>query len=459
MRLPWVPRSLRSRLLAFLILPMSILVVINLIWASQFIERSTGEAFDERLRYMAESVARYSPLSCEDFVSGAIEDMFASQSRDDLSCKIVDAEGQLVDGDPAVPEGVESVRSENAIQLYDDQLHGDAVRVVSLTHYVDLPDYSGWLTVMVSYTTRGIQALRGNILMRDVLSGVLQIAIISLTLFVAVSIGLRPLKRLEEAVQTRDSQDLSPIETNNLPSELRGVTQELNNLLSRLSRHVAITKRFVENAAHQLRTPIAALLPQTELALREIKEQRARALVSKVQVNARKIARLSGQLLSMTQAESIGISNQRLSTINLADITQRNVELFRDRYPDAKIRTELESAPVKGIEFFVGEIIENLLDNARKYGGDGVRVAVRTGMDDGPVGYLEVADDGPGVSSAERSNVTERFYRVAEDNTGTGLGLAIVKEIMVGHGGELVLSNGPQGRGLKVRCSFQANGC
>ncbi len=458
MRLPWVPRSLRNRLFVFLIFPIPILVIINLIWASQFIKSSTGQAFDKRLRYIVEGVARYSPLSCKGFASGIAQDMFTSQPSDDLNCKIVDAEGQLLEGDPRVPEGMERAKTENAIQFYDDQVRGEAVRVVSLTHYVDQPEYSGWLTVMISHTKRRIQAIRNDVLMRDLLSGVTQIVVISLTLMIAVTIGLRPLKRLEEAVQTRDSQDLSPINTLNLPSELKGVAEELNNLLSRLSRHIAITKRFVENAAHQLRTPIAALLPQTELALREIKDEKARGLVTKVQVSARKIARLSGQLLNMTHAESIGISNQKLSTINLADITQRNVELFRDRYPDARVRTELGSALVKGIEFFIGEIIENLLHNARKYGGDAVRIVVRTGID-GRVGYLEVEDDGPGVSAAERDNVIERFYRVAEDNTGTGLGLAIVKEIMVGHGGELVLSDGPRGLGLKVRCSFQASFC
>ncbi len=452
---PWIPHSLRNRLLAFVVIPIPILVGTNLFWSSQYIDSSTGQAFDERLRYIVESVARFSPLSCDGFASGTMDAMFNAESGDELECKILAEDGHLLEGDGDVPGAPSPAVAKRTLQLYDSSFRGEAVRVAALTHYVERSEYTGWLTVTVSHTTRGIEVLRENVFTQDLIAGVLQIAVISLVLIVAITVGLRPLKRLQLDVQTRDSQDLSPLATDNLPSELMGVTEALNSLFSRLAQHIAIGKRFVENAAHQLRTPIAALLPQTELALREIEDARARGLLSKVQINARRLARLSGQLLNMTHAESIGIGNQELAGVNLADIARRRVELFQDRYPDAEVQTSLRAAPVKGIEFFVGEVIENLMHNARKYGGDRVRIRVRTGVAD-ERGYLEVEDDGPGVSEGERENIVERFYRVADDHTGTGLGLAIVQEIMAGHGGQLVLAEGSEGKGLKVRCWFRA---
>ena len=448
--------SIRERLLVYLIVPLILVVIGNLIWSQAVVGRTTLERFDMRLQQFVLTLAHFAPSSCIESISGSLGDIFVSVDSEKLHCKIVDESGRLVQGKGDIPDDPDFVPAqEEMLHFYDAEYDGEAIRVVAYRHYVATSEYDGWVTMTLSHTVLGRDSILHAVLTRDLIAGILQLLIVSITVFVAVTAGLRPLRRLARSVHNRDSQDLSAIKLADTPTEVEGITNELNDLLARVSSHIKLTKRFVENAAHQLRTPVAALLPQTQLAMREAESDREEQAIRKIQNSAERIARLTNQLLNLTRAENIRLSNERFEPVDLADVAERKATRFVERYPDKSLTKELASSVVMGIDLFIGEVIENLLDNVHAHAGPDAAIIIRT-FDEAGFGVVEVEDDGPGIIESERDNVLERFYRASRETEGTGLGLAIVSEILAAHEGSVEIDAAPSG-GCLIRCRFPAS--
>lgn len=303
----------------------------------------------------------------------------------------------------------------------------------------------------------------------------------------AVRRALRPLLALKAAVEHRSLRDLSAIDLQTSPEEVRPLVRSLNRLFELVNTQAESQRRFVADAAHQLRTPLAGLQAQVEAwaqavntpaaaaAWREKSDRAARfappgqtALAIAIdadQINrlrdaARRTTQLANQLLALSRADARSSDTQSLHRVDLKELCETLLELHLDAAAAKQIDLglEVQAVHVAGHEWLLRELLSNLLDNALKYTPAGGAVTLRCGRTaDGGAPFLQVEDDGPGVPAAERRRVLERFYRVpGTGSEGNGLGLAIADEIARVHRSELVVDSGAGGHGTRVTLQFAA---
>jgi two-component system sensor histidine kinase TctE len=234
----------------------------------------------------------------------------------------------------------------------------------------------------------------------------------------------------------------------------------MNDLLSRLSAALAAQQRFIADAAHQLRTPVAALKTQTELAVRQVRDGEAQITLQQLHQAADHAARLVSQLLTLARAEPGSHRSVMRERLDLAALARETAGEWVPRALTRRIDLGFDEAAT-GIEisadpFLVRELLNNLIDNALNYTPAGGHITVRVLRTADRV-TLEVEDNGCGIAAEERERVFERFYRIAGGSPeGCGLGLAIVREIAQGHGATVAIHDGANGRGTRIVIAFPA---
>lgn len=289
---------------------------------------------------------------------------------------------------------------------------------------------------------------------------VLLLPLLGLAIWVIVGLGLAPLQRVTRALDTRHPEALDPLPDRPLPQEVRPVVRALNALLSRLSAALDTQKAFVADAAHELRTPLAAVQIQAQLVARAQDDETRREALRDLHEGIARATRLAEQLLALARSEPDG--KAAFASVDLAALLEScvrgSVLVAQQRGVDLGIE-ESEPATVNGDPDSLRVMFNNLIDNATKYTPRGGRVDVCLRLADGrPV--VEIADTGPGIPQEERERVFDRFYRVGEganrartDVSGSGLGLAIVKRIAQQHGATVTLAES-SASGLKVAVTF-----
>jgi two-component system sensor histidine kinase TctE len=270
--------------------------------------------------------------------------------------------------------------------------------------------------------------------------------------------GLQPLLRLHDEVNSRSQQDLSPLPEQEIVAEIRPLIHAFNQLMARLEESFEIQRRFIADAAHQLRTPLSGLKTQVDLALSIDDPEEIRHSLKQMRTAADHAARLANQLLLLARAEPGAQNPANMTQLNLAELTRNITEYWALNALQKKIDLGFEAVGsdfcIKGNALLLGEMLNNLIDNALRYTQSGGRVTVRLERIEAGV-ILEVEDNGPGIPQAEREQVFERFYRIlGTDQEGCGLGLPIVREIALRHGGEITLSSGAEGWGTLMRVTF-----
>ena len=275
--------------------------------------------------------------------------------------------------------------------------------------------------------------------------------------WLAVGRGLAPLGSVAKQVQARDAAALSPLPTQGLPDEIRPLTNALNDLLARLGTALAHQRAFVADAAHALRTPLAALKLQLQVADRAQDEDERRAAHADLHRGVERMIRLVGQLLTLARQEPGAADTQRVPVALdavAADVVAELSPAAMHKGIDLGIAMESQPASVTGNGDALRVLLVNLVDNALNYCPRGARVDVSTGHAPDGGAQLVVEDNGPGIPAEERERVLDRFYRPAQAPTGgSGLGLAIVREIAQGHDATLALEE-REGGGLRVVLRF-----
>jgi two-component system, OmpR family, sensor histidine kinase TctE len=305
----------------------------------------------------------------------------------------------------------------------------------------------------VAETMRKRDRLVREILLGSVLPQALLAVLTLVIVWFGVARGLAPLQRLSDEIRKRSARDLSPIGTQQVPLETQPLVGALNQLLVQVEESHRNQQRFLANAAHQLRTPLAGLQAHTELALAQPIPEACRAQLEQVHHATIRTARLANQLLALARAEPGARGDTASMDLKALAEVEADAWVHQAMARDVDLGFELEAAPVAGDAFLLREALANLVHNALEYSPRGGRVTVRTGRRNGHA-YLEVEDDGPGIAPPERERVLERFYRVpGTPGTGSGLGLAIVREIAAGHGASLAISDAAAG-GCRVGITF-----
>lgn len=276
----------------------------------------------------------------------------------------------------------------------------------------------------------------------------------------AVTRGLRPLLGLAHDIQQRPKADLTRLPETHLAWELQTFTHAINTLLGQLDEAVKWQRRFVADAAHQLRTPLAALKVELEHARRESDPARHQEALSHLQGGIDRLARITQQLLTLARSEPGALSDLRFQTLSLPELARQAAQGLIPAGLRARIDLGFEceaEVQVQGDAVLLEQAVVNLVDNALRYAGEGATVTVRVGRE-GPDALLTVEDDGPGVPAHELPRLGERFFRLPDSPVGgSGLGLAIVQEIARLHEGRVdIAARTP--RGLVVQLRLPAAG-
>ena len=380
-------------------------------------------------------------------------DMLRNDELDTISYQVLGLRGELIAGDRALelpPE--EEVLEPGVIRWRDERLHNEDVRVAYLR--AEVSNDGETVLVQVAETLEKRSRLATEIIKGVILPQFLILPLAVLLIWLALSRGIAPLAELRERIRRRQSHDLSAIDESLAPEEVAPLVRSINELLARLDQSIGPQKQFLADAAHQLKTPLAGLRTQAELAQREIDAGQSdmhslRRSLGQIARGSQSAAHMVNQLLAMARAEDKEHASQR-QRVNLAKLAAETVRDFVPRALARRIDLGYEGPPpgsggrnatVLGHAVLLRELIRNLGDNALLYTPAGGMVTVRVVEDPfGQVVVLQVEDSGPGIPVSEREKVFQPFYRVlGTDTDGSGLGLAIVRQIALEHGAELLL--------------------
>jgi two-component system sensor histidine kinase TctE len=389
---------------------------------------------------------------------------FLEADPDDIVYYMVSSPpGQLLLGNHRLPPPPDGMPADLDHPVYHDALviSGNIhtpVRICSLAMEWSEGDTLRTVLVQLAKSRISRDALARRILSETALPLSLLVLAMSALVWAGIRNGLAPLDRLREAVGGRALNHLAPIRLDSAPLEVRDLAAAVNTLLAEVQASVAQQRRFVNDAAHQLRTPLAGLKGQTELALAEARDPALRARLGRVHESAVRSAHLVTQLLSLARVEPespLAHGGEDFDLAQLArEVTSEWVPRALAAGLDLGMAEAEENAPlvrVRGHAILLGEALANLIDNAIRYAGTGSEITVAVRLE-GPTAVLEVSDNGPGIPAELHRSVFDRFVRATHEGSGAGLGLAIVKGIAERHGGEVRLKAAhPQGVQMQMR--------
>lgn len=470
--------SLRVRLAAWLLLPLSVFVGVcgylswrNAAAVADYVQDhdllASAKVLSERLIWEGDNVQASVPPSALS--------LFASPDRDQVFLSVTDAAGTVLAGTPGFPlppkrklEGVDRA------QWYDAELDGLRLRAVVTQRAMFEVGGGAEVTIAVGKTTRSRDHMLRALWLPTV--GYLLIALllaIVLTTF-ALTWELRPVLRLSRQLAQHDPMRLDfAIEPRSLHTELRPVADTINGFVRQLRAHSEAQRRFIADAAHQLRTPLALQASQIEYA-RYTRQHRQQwdtrradmdTMWGAMQDSNRRLVEVTNKLLLLAQAEHHDAS-AGLERVDLAAVALHSIEELAALADRRHIDLGLE-LPETGHTGWVvaqpallGALVSNLVDNALRYTHEEGRVTVKVQRIGDRV-ELSVDDNGPGIPAEAMERVFERFYRASHDTEGTGLGLAIVREIARAFGATVSLASnanaGANGRtGLRASVMFSA---
>ncbi|TCS33503.1 two-component system sensor histidine kinase QseC [Paucimonas lemoignei] len=280
---------------------------------------------------------------------------------------------------------------------------------------------------------------------------------LGLLIWFSVGQGLRPMTTLSLLLAKRDAENLEPLPLEEVPAEARVLVQALNQLLQRVSQSMERERAFTADAAHELRTPLAAIKVQAEVALAATDEGQRRDAIQQLIAGVNRTSRLVQQLLMLARLEQPGKAD--MQTVDLSDVAAESVARFADEAMRRDMEPELKAESgclLQGNPVALAMLVDNLLDNAVKYGRAGGNILVSVASEGGGVA-LRVCDDGPGVTPQDRLRLADRFFRVSGSNVeGSGLGLSLVERIAQQYGGDVSFGPGLGGHGLGVTVKFSA---
>ncbi len=453
--------SLRLRLLWWLLIPMAIYVGLSTSDAHDNAISSATLIQDRALLASARMIAGqvgWSDGAPVVSVPPAALELFASPAQDAVYYQVLLDDDTLLAGRPDFPAEPDFSALQPVYTTTD--FDGRPLRVVSYIRALYDEGTLRMVAVSVGQTMQGRQQMIDEIwhasLRRQIVLLLLAISLVVLGL----TMELRPILAVKDELAARDPNSLTPLRAGALQVELRPIVEAINQYIQRLNAQVTVQKRFVADAAHQLRTPLAVIDSQIQFARQIDDPARLAQVLAALQEGSRSMTDLTNKLLLLSQAEASNSSAFPRGPVDLVAVAATVLEelagLALKKGIDLGLETSLADAVVNGNEAQLAGMLMNLIDNALRYTPEGGKVTVGLARRRDQV-IVSVSDNGPGIPAEVRERVFERFYRnAAPDQPGSGLGLAIVREIVQASQGSIVLDVPAEGSGLVATVTLPA---
>ncbi len=441
--------SLRRHLLVGILVPIALFVVVDTYSLYRQALQAVNVAYDRTLLASAKAIGDL--LEIEDqggrptiraHIPYSALEAFEADNRSRMAYRISDAQGQWIDGAQDLHQWTGTLPNQGPyaalVDFYDGTFRGDSVRVAVLLHPLANGGEHAMATVQVAETLELRHALARQILLDTLIRQLLLITVITAVVLVVVQRVTRPVRRLSESLRLRREDDLTPIEASDIPREVQPLTDATNQVMQRLQQVLDHQKRFVRDAAHQLRTPLAVLKVQVQSALRgDVPAQEA---LQEMQVTVDRATVLANQMLSLAKVEQVR-QLQDFAVLDWAEVVRAVAldvsPLIAEKDLDFDITTL--PCPVHAHDWMLRELVRNLLHNAVRHSPKGARLSISI-QPQGTKAHLLIRDAGSGISEAMRQRLFQPFA-TGDTKSGTGLGLTIAREIVLALGGTIQLNN------------------
>lgn len=435
------PHSLRRRLLWSLLVAILLTALVQVSIAYRTARAEADDIFDYHMQQMALSLRNGLPVGGMEPAPGAEH----GTDGVDFVVQVWSADGVRIYQSALRAE----LPDRATLGFSNVSARGSTYRVFSMA--------SRDQVIQVAQDMAVRRKMAGALALRTVLPMVVMAPLLMLIAWWVVGASLAPVSRVQRQVAEREPNELAEVSETGLPDEIRPLVHELNLLFERVRHAFDAQKSFVADAAHELRSPLAALKLQAEGLRRATGDAERELAVGRLSAGIDRAARLVDQLLALARQQASAASGAKPQPVALAEIARL---ALADAAPSAQSRgidvglAGADEGLIDGHPEALRILMRNLLDNALKYTPRGGKVDLRVRRTAGAMA-LSVEDSGPGIDEQDRERVLDRFHRVAgSETTGSGLGLAIVKSIADVHGATLVLERAPGLGGLRVQLSF-----
>lgn len=456
-----IQRSLFGEILDWMLVPLLLLwpmsIAITYLVAKSIANHPFDRALDDHVTVVAQQVREVNGKVVAQ-LPGPARDILRADDVDIVYFLVLGPGGEYIDGDRdlPLPPPEEDKAPTGTVQFRNDTVRGNEVRIAYV--HVDLrrnrsgrtgQKESHMALVQVAETLDKRAHLANDIIKGVILPQFIILPIALALVWFALSRGLSPLAELQQRIRARRPDDLSPIESGQVPEEISPLVRSLNDMLERLSQSIEMQKRFIADAAHQMKTPLAGMRMQSELALRETDSTEIHRSLEQLSKSSESATRLVNQLLALARTENQTPEAKPFVPLELSELARSVVQDWVQTSFAHRIDLGFEQPGhpimVLGNPVTLREMLGNLIDNALRYTPEGGSVTVRVRADVvEEQAILEVEDTGLGIPPAERSHVFERFYRILGSNVeGSGLGLSIVREIALQHSAQIDIFNNP----------------
>jgi len=445
------PRSLFGEILDWMLAPLLLLWPMS-IAVTYLVAQSIATApFDRSLENSVQAISQQIKTVGDEIsltLPMSARQILRADENDTIYFQVIGPRGELIAGDKdlSLPADGDPLQV-GTITYRDSRIAGNEVRVAATLVILSTSTGPSPVMVQVAETLEKRSQLANEIIKGVILPQFIILPIVVVLVWFGLSRGLAPLNALQNRIRNRLVDDTSPIEERAAPQEIMPLISSFNDVLYQLEDSVQSQKRFIADAAHQLKTPLAGLRMQAELAQRENSPEELQRSLEQIADSSTRATRLVQQLLSLARMENTNKLSEKILidlSQSAADATKNWLSAAWEKNIDLGYQSNQQSYKMYGNPVMLKELFNNLLDNAIKYTPNNgtVTVDVRHANQAGLL-IVEVKDTGPGIPPEERQRVLERFYRVlGSDIEGSGLGLAIVKEIATQHGGKLeILEN------------------
>ena len=452
-------RSLFGEILDWMLTPLLLLWPISLALTWLVAQGIANKPFDRALEYNAHALAQLVTVQkgkVQFNLPQPASEILRADDSDTVYYQVIGARGELLSGERELPRPPEEdVPTTGEVYLRDAELRGIDIRMAYIWVRLPLKD-APLALVQVAETREKRSVLAAEIIKGVMLPQFIIMPLAVLLVWLALARGIRPLHQLEERIRARSPDDLSPLDHKAVPLEVAPLVDSVNDLLTRLQDSLATQKRFLADAAHQLKTPLAGLRMQADLAQREgTNTEDLKRSLAQIGRSSMRATHTVNQLLALARAESAVPAMQGCNLVRIVtEVVQDCLPRAMDKHIDLGYEGASASTPgvwLNGNATLLAELVRNLVDNAINYTPStseqpGV-VTVRVQADHfGQILLLQVEDSGPGVPLGERELIFQPFYRaLGSEADGSGLGLPIVMEIARQHGAQVLLQDARPG--------------